>query len=148
MKARCIKSKDAHWGSILTIGKWYDIQDKVRKSDITLITDNDNYFKYTGMISSSISWVRKGYTQETLKEVIPGYLTMKERDDRYTIGIEITFFCLTTDDGHTAAYCILSKKELLDKYGSCKFSTTVYFFEDYFETLEEVRDKKLNEIIS
>jgi len=100
------------------------------------------------MISSSISWVRKGYTQETLKEVIPGYLTMKERDDRYTIGIEITFFCLTTDDGHTAAYCILSKKELLDKYGSCKFSTTVYFFEDYFETLEEVRDKKLNEIIS
>ena len=39
-------------------------------------------------------------------------------------------------------------KELLDKYGTDCFHTSVYLLEDYFDPIDLIRDKKINVILN
>lgn len=145
MELKCKKNEDVYWGSLLTEGKSYVVT-RTRTYTTTLITDEANYWKHTKVIAGAIEWIRKGYDQDTLHEVIPGYLTMRERDALYTKEVEILEFIVTTDDGNSGSYCATTIKELLDKYGSCKFNTSIYFVEDYFDTTAELRNQAINKI--
>ena len=153
MKLICIKQQTAHWGSIFTPGKEYEIKEIVIRS-VNIITDYDNYWYYTSLIASSIDWVRKGYTQKNLHEVIPGYKTMSERDRLYTRKIDIPYAVFLTDegDGRTKSFCMLSKEELSSmgasksKHNEIAFCYTEYLIDDYFDYKSIRRDKKLNDI--
>jgi len=146
MELKCKKNEDVYWGSLLTEGRYYKVVE-TRKYITTLITDYDNYMKYTKLIAGAIDWIRKGYEQDKLHEVIPGYLTIKERDALYTKEVEILKLIVNTDDGNSGSYCATTKQELLDKYGSCKFDTSIYFVEDYFDTTAELREAAINKIV-
>lgn len=147
MDVKCIKDKKAHWGSIFTEGKWYIIA-KTSTVKRELVLDYEKYYHYTGLIASSITWVRKGYEEKDLPSVIPGYLTYKQVHEKYAKYIEIPSYSIPCDDsGEFYQFCSITKRELIDTYGSCKFSTTEKFFEDYFITKEDIRNDKLGGIL-
>lgn len=156
MRLLCIKSMIAHWGSILTEGKWYDV---VREFDreIEIITNEKEYWKHTSMIASSIDWVRKGYEQADLHKVIPGYKTLSEVHTLYAKKIVVPHFEFKTDDNSIECMCILSDEELFalgaDKReegkkneGRPAFGYTIHQIDDYFDYVATRRDRRLKEL--
>ena len=158
MKLLCIESKYAHWGSILTKDKWYDVIE-IKDKEVEIITNYDEWYKQIGLISSSITWIRKGYTQENLHKVIPGYMTMSEVSRLYTKKIMMPHVIIKTDDKSTMSLITLSEQEILDlgadvskasnrkRNGKPAFGYTVYLVDDYFDYLPTRRDNRLKELL-
>jgi hypothetical protein len=151
MKLLCIKGEWAHWGDVLTIGKTYTGINN--EHTYSIVTDNEKYWYYNSLFTSSTEWIRKGYTQETLHEVIPGYLQYNEVMSKYTIKVSIPVIAVICDDKQTNTYCSMTKEEILNKWnvelnnrGKIAFTTTVKLVEDYFLTTEQLRDNKLKEL--
>lgn len=154
MKLKCIKSMTAHWGSILTEGNEYEVIEFIEK-EIEIITNYKEYWKHTYMGASSITWIRKGYTQETLHEVIPGYLKMEEYHALYTKRIKLPFVVFKCDDNSKQSFCLTTHDELINVYGGAEDEKrkgkvshcyTIYFIDDNFDYVQTRRDKKLNEL--
>ena len=157
MKLLCIKSVTAHWGSTLTEGKWYDVNREF-DHEIEIITNEEEYWKHTSIIASSIDWVRKGYDESNLHEVIPGYKKMSEVHSLYAKKIVVPHFEFKTDDGSTKWMCALNDKELFalgadrraegkKNEGRPAFGYSVYLLDDCFETISMRRDRKLKDIL-
>lgn len=156
MKLLCIKSKAAHWGSILTKGKEYEVIKEKHKS-IEIITDYDNYWKYASLIAGSRDWIRKGYTKSNLHEVIPDYITSEEIHERYTKRLSLLHFDFNGDDESIVTMCVATNAELFEmgadvskssnKLGKPAFGYTVYQLDDYFDYNSIRRDNKLNQIL-
>ncbi len=151
MKLLCIKGEWAHWGDVLTIGKLYT--GYTMEHTYSIVTDNEKYWYYNSLFTSSVEWIRKGYTQETLHEVIPGYLQYREVMEKYTIKVVIPVTTVICDDSHTNTFCSMSKEEILNKWnvelnnrGEIAFTTTVKMVENYFLTVEQIRDNKLKDL--
>jgi hypothetical protein len=152
----------AHWGSILTEGTEYegspcDIYLRTgqlsttiyNNTELELITNNDEYYKYTSMIASSIEFIRKGYTEENMTEVMPLYKTYKEVHRLYTRSITVDFISVSTDDNSHQRFVVMSRDEMMRLYNVdfIKFNTSVDFVEDYFDyKLVVIRDRKLTEL--
>ena len=151
----CNQPMVAHWGDILIVGQEYT-------GDITyvnteIITDYENYCKYISMISSSLEWLRKGYTQENMHEVMPGYKNHKEVNGLYTKRIDMPFIRVKCSDGQTNQFCLLSDAELftlgsdIGKGGRSEgkpcFSYTVHQVDDYFDYVQTRRDNIINKIL-
>lgn len=158
MKLLCINSRHAHWGSILTEGKWYEVIENVDK-EVDIITNYDEWYKQIGLGSQSITWIRKGYTQENLHEVLPGYLPLSEVNRLYTKKVSMPHIIIKTDDLSTISLITLSEKEVFDlgadidkapnrkRDGRPAFHYSVYLIDDYFDYLPTRRDNKLNELL-
>lgn len=149
MEARCIKTYGDHWvstKSIFSEGKWYDVLDSGERAT-ELIINSERYFHYIRIISGSVSWIRKGYTEDQLPSVIPEYLTHKQVRDRYIKTIFIPTYTVKGDAGIQHEFCSYKRQELIDMYGSCKFRCTEKFFNDYFELRHEVRDNLIDDIL-
>jgi hypothetical protein len=151
MKLLCIKEESAYWGSILEIGKFYTGYTMIHTYSI--VTNNEKYWHHNQLILSSREWIQKGYKQDTLHEVIPGYLQYREVMEKYTIKVEIPVITVICDDSHTNTYCSMTKEEILNKWnvelnkkGEIAFTTTVKMAEDYFLTVEQIRDNKLKDL--
>ena len=151
MKLLCIKKIWAHWGDVLNIGKLYNGYSM--EHTYSIVTDNEKYWYYNSLFTSSVEWIRKGYTQETLHEVIPGYLQYREVMEKYTIKVVIPVTTVICDDSHTNTFCSMSKEEILNKWnvelnnrGEIAFTTTVKMVENYFLTVEQIRDNKLKDL--
>lgn len=145
----------AHWGEILIPGNQY--VGEVYFKETQIITDYDNYWKYLTMISSSIEWLRKGYTQENMHEVMPGYKTNREIDSLYTKKVEMPYVKVKCSDGGTNSFCLLTHEELY-KLGAAKgkggnsldkpcFCYTVFLADEYFDYTAIRRDNVLNKIL-
>lgn len=156
MKLRCIKGRAAHWGSILTEGKYYEVISEPgysKKTDI--ITNYEKYWYYTSMQSRSITWIRQGYTQENLHEVMPGYISIQEKDRLYTKDIVVPFFTFRGDDDSSPSFCVLTNEEIIrlgsdisPKDGKPCFCYSVYMLDEYFDYQSIRRDNKLKEILN
>ena len=151
----CKKSMVAHWGEILITGQEY-LGIIVFKST-QIITDYDKYWYYNGLVCSSIDWIRKGYTEKNLHEVIPGYKTSKEFHDLYTKRVDMPYFQCVCSDGQTNSFCLLSDDELY-RLGAAKgeggnslgkpcFGYTVHQIDEYFDYATLRRDNVLNKIL-
>lgn len=152
MKITCINEKSAHWGEIFVPGKVYDYEN-IEPKGVSIIIDNEKYWYYNGLISSSINWIRQGYTQETLHEVIPGYIQHGELMSKYTIKVELPFVKIKGDDNQYYSFCTMSKEEILNNYnlelndrGEIPFNYTNYLIDDYFDYKVKRRDDKLKEL--
>ncbi len=134
-------------------GSWYSILSNDTKSP-TVITDNEKYFHYIGIISKSVSWIRKGYKEEELPTVIPGYLNYEEVKEMYTKEIEVPTVRILSEpnsinsNGTLYEFITVTRDELVKKYGSSKFTTSYKFFEDYFETKDAIRNNTINTLLS
>jgi hypothetical protein len=157
MKLLCIEPRAAHWGRILTKGKWYDAD--ICEKEVEIITNYDEWYKQIGLGSQSITWIRKGYTQENLHEVLPGYMTLSEINRLYTKRIMMPHIVVRTDDNNTMSLVTLSIQEILDlgadvskapnrkKNGRPAFGYSVYLVDDFFDYLPTRRDNRLNELL-
>ena len=146
----------AHWGDILIPDQEYTGQ--ITYVNTEIITDYDNYWHYTGLIAESFKWLRKGYDETNLHEVMPGYKTTKEVQDLYTKRIDMPFVRVKCSDGQTNQFCLLSDNELYS-LGSVKakggksegkpcFSYSVHRVDDYFDYVQTRRDNIINKILN
>ena len=155
MELECIKEMRAWWGEVFIPGQKYVVC-KIETRSTEVITDYDNYWKYTSMIAGSIEWIRKGYTQETLHEVIPGYLDLDEVHKRYAKKVDMPFVNIKGSDGEINSFCLLSDEEVYNlgavknkdgnKKGEPCFNYTVHMIDDYFDYIQTRRDKILKEL--
>jgi hypothetical protein len=149
---RCINGKCAHWGIIFDEGKEYNFE-YMEGKDVSIITDYEKYYHYISISASSIDWIRQGYKQENLHEVIPDFLQHSEIMERYTMKVKLPFIKVKGDDGNSYPLCILTKEEILslydiaiNKHGKIAFTYSTYLVDEYFEFKEITRDKKLKEL--
>lgn len=154
LKLKCTNPMVAHWGDILIPGQEYT--GEIAYVNTEIITDYDNYWKYISMISSSWEWLRKGYDETNLPEVMPGYKTTKEVNDLYTKRIDMPFVRVKCSDGQTNQFCLLSDSELFSlgsdigkrrSEGKPCFSYTVHRVDDYFDYVQTRRDNILNVLL-
>lgn len=155
MKLMCIKEMTAHWGEIFIVGQEYTVS-KIETRSTEVITDYDNYWKHTSMVAGSIEWIRKGYTQERLPEVIPGYLELTEVHNRYAKKVDMPFAVIKGTDGQFNSFCLLSEGEVYNlgavknkdgnRKGRPSFNYTVHMIDDYFDYVQTRRDKILKEL--
>lgn len=148
---KCKSPMMAHWGEILIKNRQYTGQIVYVSTEI--ITDYDNYWKYTGFIAGSLEWIRKGYTEDNLHEVIPGYKSHKEVNELFTKRVDMPFIRIKCSDNQTNQFCLLSDVELFslgcDKgkngrsLGKPCFSYSVHRVDDYFDYTERRRDNVL-----
>ncbi len=141
----CHKTYEAHWGIIFQKGKSYI--PTFKDNEISLITNYDKYYEKISLISSSITFIRKGHTKEELPSLMDGYIDYKEVQKLYTARIIIPISNIAGDDGHSYDFCNLTRKEILEKYNSCKFTTTLHFLEDNFYTQSDLREQAIGSIL-
>lgn len=153
MKIVCINEKWAHWGTIFKKDKEYSAT-PVENKKVSIVTDCDKYYHFIS-IGASLEvreWIRKGYTEDNLHEVVPGYLKYKEIGDRYTIKVELPFIRVIGDDKSINDFCTLTHQEISSRYnitlkkGKVPFRYTTYLFEEYFEYKDVIRNNKINEL--
>jgi hypothetical protein len=152
----CVEPMMAHWGHILIVGQEYT--GEIVYVNTEIITDYDNYWHYTGLIADSFRWLRKGYDETNLHEVMPGYKTNKEVHDLYTKRIDMPFVRVKCSDGQTNSFCLLSDSELFSlgsdigkggrSEGKPCFSYSVNKVDDYFDYASMRRDNVLNKILN
>lgn len=160
MKLLCHTSYTAHWGSILTKDKLYDVI-SIEDNETEVVTDYKLYYDAllkAANITEVRKWIDKGYTQETLHEVIPGYLTISEIKKLYTKKLILPFIVVKTDEDNSMKFCIPSKEELLNMgcvlsegqahYGKIAFGYSIHMIDEYFNYSDIRRDNKLNNILS
>ena len=146
MDLLCIKQIEPYWGPAFEKGKWYSNFSE-RNHPTTLIIDEVNYWKYNKLI---IVESRKfpDYKQEEMWKVIPGYLTHKQIKEKFCKIIQnCPYFDIKGDDNQINSFCTLTKKELLEQYGSTKFELSIRLLEDYFISLEDIREDKIKNIL-
>ena len=159
----CTKSYKAYWGDILTKGLYYSGSYFDKK--VTIITDYVTYYDKIRLVSMSAFWVKRGYTDQNLLDVLPGfipyneiirlyskdvfmpYLSIQTKDDIYGV---IDLYTMTNDE-------IISKYELDEKcivsydkskyFGNVAFVTTENSIDDYFDYTSIRRENNLNKII-
>ena len=151
----CTDPMVAHWGDILIVGQEYTGEIIYKSTEI--ITDYDNYWYYNGLIADSFRWLRKGYTEENIHEVMPGYKNHKEVDGLYTKRVDTPFIKVKCSDGQTHHFCLLSDAEFfalgsdIGKGGRSEgkpcFAYTVYQVDDYFDYVQTRRDNIINKIL-
>jgi hypothetical protein len=152
----CTKPMVAHWGEILIVGQEYT--GEIIYSSTEIITDYDNYWKYTSMIADSFKWLIKGYNETNLHEVISGYKSNKEVKNLYTKRIDMPFIKVKCSDGQTNTFCLLSDAEVfalgsdIGKEGRSKgkpcFAYSVSRVDDHFDYIQTRRDNIINKILN
>lgn len=144
MKLLCLKRIEPYWGVAFEDGKIYE-SDNFFTQSTTLIIDEENFWKHNELIIKSKNFTQ--HTQETLHKVIPGYLTRKQIVEKYCEAFESKFLVIKGDDGFNSSFCLSTKEELLENYGSYKFLLTVKLLEDFFIPLANYRQKRIDEIM-
>ena len=154
MKLTCIKGMFAHWGAILHEGQEYEGVVEYKSTEV--ITDYDNYWKYTEMVASSRDWIKKGYDESNLHEVIPDYRAYHEIHNIYAKKIDLPFITIRCSDNQKNSFCLLSDNELYElgvakgKDGKSKdepcFVCSVNLVDEYFDYTPIRRDNILSQL--
>lgn len=151
MMIRCTNEKWAHWGTIFEKDKEYNFEYTESKK-VRIINNYEKYWYYNGLIAGSRDWIRKGYTQETLHEVIPGYLKHNELQELYTIEVDLPFINVKGDDNANYRLITLTKEEIVSQFNitlnedKVPFCYSYYLVEEYFDFAQIRRDNKLKEL--
>lgn len=155
IKLKCIKENSAHWGKILSIGKYYEAI--IIQHEYKIITDYDKYYHYIGLLAKCSKFIiSEGYTKYNLQDVVPGYMSRDEIMKRYTLEIKVPMYVILGDDDKTYHYCTLSENEILEFIKSqgnkiegdkVKFTTSIYLYNEYFLTQIELRRKALLKLL-
>jgi hypothetical protein len=152
----CTQPMVAHWGDILIPGMEYI--GEIFYKDTDIITDYVNYWKYHDLVIKGMEWHNKGYTENTLHEVIPGYMKSSDIIRLYTKRVEMPFISVKCSDTQTNSFCLLSDEEIF-RFGADKrpkgrdmgrpcFRYSVHRVDDYFDYVSIRRDNVLNNVLN
>jgi hypothetical protein len=144
VKLLCIKSLEPYWGVTFKKGEWYDVV-RVGKYTSNLIIDEDNYWKYSRLVILSKDY--PDYKQEDMWKVIPDYLTLTQISEKFCKKVEYPTYEVRGENvgiREVNTYCAIKREDFKKMWGSDKFDTSVFFVDDYFQTIEDVRENKLN----
>lgn len=129
----------AHWGTIFEVDKWYEIK-FTESVELSLITDYDRYVDSLKRLTSLIPELT------SIHGAHPADLAIFPDVSKFLLKVNVDRHVVIGDDKSHQSF-LVGRKELLDKYGSDKFNTTVRFFDEYFETINKIRQDKINKII-
>ena len=155
MQLRCKKSITYHWASQFKEGVDYPVLDKLELKTITLITDYHNYYNDCRIIASSGKYLQQGEKDtDELEKLIPGYNQSLEnfRTHRFQKKITLPCFVIQNEEGKYTSFCSLTHKEISEIHGvelvegKVSFETSLYMADEYFDTLQYNREKKLGSL--
>jgi len=135
----------AHWGSIFEVDKWYEIK-FTESAKLTIITDYDKYMSSLKGVTELIPELASNKIGNIPHELIERQNNVLMEASKFLLKINVDRHVVIGDDKSHQNF-LVNRKELLDKYNSDKFNTTVHFFDEYFETINKVREDKINKII-
>lgn len=154
MKVKCIKSIVYHWGVQFEEGKYYNIIDQ-SENDQTIIVDS-RYWDDSRTLASSGRVIQqfKNITEQEIDLLVPGYLTALKnyRTGVYTKKVRLPFVTINSEGNSPYKFCSMNEYEISKKFNitiideKIKFSTTVYLFDEYFQTIQELRQEKLGSL--
>ena len=157
MRLRCTHGMFAHWGNIFEEGKEYDVIEIVERK-VGFITDYKKYFEKITLLARSRDWIREGYTQDNLHEVMPGYMKMEEVKRLYIKEVMLPHALIKGDDGQTNSFCLTSYEEFYkmgaavsearndNLRGKPAFEFSVSVIDENFDYVQTRRDRRLSEI--
>ena len=150
MKVKCIKTIQPHWGISFEKDKFYEISE-IKDVEYEMISDVDKYFDVVRKISSGLKEIRSILDlgdSEKLREFKEKESLYLEDSRRYILKAELTRYSIISEFGKPENFCSVSRSQLMDKYGTSNFILSVSMLEDYFETMDSVRDKKIDKLLS
>ncbi len=146
MKIRCIKVLAAHWAIFFEVGKWYMVEDD-KLEELEIITDYDGYILSLKQITSMIPDLVSYESGEIPQSLLDKQKELLKLSSQFLKKVKLGRYYIRGDDGTVHHFLKPSRVELIQTYGSDKFSTSKYFFDDYFETINKVRQDKIDKII-
>lgn len=154
IKLKCIKTYAAHWGMIFQEGKEYTFEET--EKEVTIKTDYENYYNQLQLVTGASYWIRRGYNDSNLHEVIPGYKSLRELGRLYTKRIKMPYLATEGDDGSLGHFYTLTTKEIMQRFnlddkclskeGHIAFSTSEKSIDEFFDYSHIRRDNKLKNI--
>ena len=154
MKVKCIKSIVYHWGVQFEEGKYYNIIDQSEREQ-TIIADS-RYWDDSRTLASSGRVIQqfKNITEQEIDLLVPGYLTALKnyRTGVYTKRVSLPFVTINSEGNSPYSFCSMNEDKISKKFNipiideKIKFSTTVYLFDEYFKTIQELRQEKLGSL--
>ena len=65
----------------------------------------------------------------------------------HTIRVNLPYYIIGGEGREKHSFISISKNEIIQKFGSCKFDTTEKLAEDYFDMIPIYRERKLNQLL-
>jgi len=149
---RCKKSIVYHWGVQFEEGKIYQISDSF-EMEVEVVTEYDNYWEMTKIISKSGKFLRSGVVDSLdIEKQLPGYAEAvnSSKSGKYTKKILLPFVSIKSEDNSLHTFCSLTDKEISEKYnidlnpnGKIPFRITVNSFCENFD-YKQLEDLGIN----
>jgi len=152
MKLLCNKGMSAHWGTIFEEGKEYDVIE-IYERKVGFITDYKKYFEKISLLARSRDWISKGYTQDNLHEVMPGYMKMEEVNRLYVKEVikgdddQTNSFCLTSYEEFYKMGAVVSEARNNNLRGKPAFQYSVRVIDENFDYIQTRRDNILSNLL-
>ena len=150
MELRCTQTYGAYWGIFYQEGRVYQVIDETTY-ERTLIINEKEYWDKARLVADFKKYehyLKSGeYTHETLYKVIPGYESLRTINEKYTIRVNLPYYTIGGEGREKYSFISISKNEIIQKFGSCKFDTTEKLAEDYFDMIPIYREQKLTQLL-
>ena len=152
---RCKKPIVYHWGVQFEVGKIYQISESLER-EVSVITEYDNYWEMTKIISMSNQYLIKGIKDPfEIENKLPGYIEALGyfRNKKFTKKIKLPFVKIYSDTNSPHIFCNLNNEEISKKYNidldpnyEIPFVNSVDIIYDNFDYICDIRNKQLNDL--
>ena len=145
MRFKCIKTIAYHWGMHFEEGKIYESSSIIEGIEYEIT-------KYIPEVTDLLSKkdpeskIRLEKIKESSFFIALDDINIK-KSEKYLFKVKLNTIIINGNLGDKH-FCLFTHKELLDKYGTDCFHTSVYLLEDYFDPIDLIRDKKINVILN
>ena len=154
MRFKCIKTIAYHWGMHFEEGKIYESSSIIEGIEYEMISNIEEYLGFLKKVTKNIpevtdllskkdpeSKIRLEKIKESSFFIALDDINIK-KSEKYLFKVKLNTIIINGN------FCLFTHKELLDKYGTDCFHTSVYLLEDYFDPIDLIRDKKINVILN
>ena len=154
MRFKCIKTIAYHWGMHFEEGKIYESSSIIEGIEYEMISNIEEYLGFLKKVTKNIpevtdllskkdpeSKIRLEKIKESSFFIALDDINIK-KSEKYLFKVKLNTIIINGNLGDKH-FCLFTHKELLDKYGTDCFHTSVYLLEDYFDPIDLIRDKKI-----
>jgi hypothetical protein len=144
---KCILERKTYFSNQLTVGKFYDFE--IKDMEYSLITNYEKYFEHTSIMAGSRDNARLAKEEYELRK-------------NYVKKVKLPTLIVTGDDDNKHYFCnakhsdiieehnvIIDKNDVINErngHQSRIFTTSIYMTETYFETMDVLRNRILENL--